>query len=29
METSARKEFAYGSDPTNPIGATREPFPTS
>ncbi len=29
IETSATKEFAYGSDRTNPIGATREPFPTS
>jgi hypothetical protein len=26
--TSARKEFARGRDPSNPIGATREPFPT-
>jgi hypothetical protein len=29
VETSATTEFAYGSDRTNPIGATREPFPTS
>jgi len=25
--TSARTEFARGSDPSNPEGATREPFP--
>ena len=29
VETSAATEFAYGADASNPIGATREPFPTS
>ena len=29
VETSAATEFAYGTDSTNPSGATREPFPTS
>ena len=29
VETSATTEFAYGTDRTNPSGATREPFPTS
>ena len=29
VETNARDEFAYDADESNPIGATREPFPTS
>jgi hypothetical protein len=29
VETSADVEFAYGTDASNPAGATREPFPTS
>jgi len=29
VETNAREEFAYDTDGSNPIGATREPFPTS
>ncbi len=29
VETDAREEFAYDTDGSNPIGATREPFPTS
>jgi hypothetical protein len=29
VETTARREFAYGRDRSNPIGATREPFPRS
>jgi hypothetical protein len=29
VETKARVEFAYDTDGSNPIGATREPFPTS
>lgn len=27
VETSAREEFAHGTDPSNPKGASREPFP--
>jgi hypothetical protein len=27
VETSAREEFGHGTDPSNPKGATREPFP--
>jgi hypothetical protein len=27
VETSAATEFAYGTDRSNPWGATREPFP--
>jgi hypothetical protein len=29
VETSAATEFAYGTDRSNPRGATREPFPKS
>ncbi len=29
VETNARDEFAYDTDGSNPIDATREPFPTS
>jgi hypothetical protein len=29
LETSAATEFAYGTDRSNPWGATREPFPRS
>jgi hypothetical protein len=29
IETDASVEFAYDADESNPIGATREPFPTS
>ena len=29
VETSGATEFAYGTDASNPVGATREPFPTS
>jgi hypothetical protein len=29
VTTSANVEFAYGTDGSNPSGATREPFPTS
>ncbi len=29
VETSAATEFAYGTDRSNPSGATREPFPKS
>jgi hypothetical protein len=29
VETSPDVEFAYGTDASNPAGATREPFPTS
>jgi hypothetical protein len=29
VETNAREELAYDTDGSNPIGATREPFPTS
>jgi hypothetical protein len=29
IETSAREEFAYDTDESNPTGATREPFPVS
>jgi len=29
VETDARVEFAYGTDGSNPTGATREPFPMS
>lgn len=29
VRTYASVEFAYGTDESNPIGATREPFPTS
>jgi len=28
IETSGKEEFAYDTDGSNPIGATREPFPT-
>ena len=27
VETTAREEFGHGTDPSNPKGATREPFP--
>jgi len=27
LETSGDAEFAYGTDESNPTGATREPFP--
>jgi hypothetical protein len=29
IETRAKTEFAGGTDPSNPEGATREPFPKS
>ena len=29
VETSAATEFGYRTDATNPVDATREPFPTS
>jgi hypothetical protein len=29
VETDASVEFAYDADESNPMGATREPFPTS
>ena len=29
VETWAATEFAYDADASNPVGATREPFPTS
>jgi hypothetical protein len=29
VETSARTEFAYGSDPSNPSDAEPAPFPTA
>jgi hypothetical protein len=29
VESYAGVEFAYGTDASNPAGATREPFPTS
>ena len=29
VETRASAEFAYGTDESNPAGATREPFPIS
>ena len=27
VETTSREEFAHGTDPSNPKGASREPFP--
>jgi hypothetical protein len=27
VETTAREEFGHGTDPSNPKGSTREPFP--
>jgi hypothetical protein len=27
VETTGREEFGHGTDPSNPKGATREPFP--
>jgi hypothetical protein len=29
VETNAAQEFAHGTDPSNPPGAKREPFPTT
>lgn len=29
VETTGMVEFAFGTDPSNPEGATREPFPKS
>jgi hypothetical protein len=29
VETNATQEFAHGTDPSNPKGAKREPFPTT
>jgi hypothetical protein len=29
VETRAEEEFAHGTDPSNPKGAKREPFPTT
>jgi hypothetical protein len=29
VETNAAQEFAHGTDPSNPKGAKREPFPTT
>jgi hypothetical protein len=29
VETNAAQEFAHGTDPSNPRGAKREPFPTT
>ena len=29
VETSGEEEFGYGTDPSNPKGAKREPFPTT
>ena len=29
VETTGKEEFGYGTDPSNPKGAKREPFPTT